>query len=94
MKKLLNFLNIFNMKKDTYFIILFQIFMTLIILAFLRWGANVSTTKSTTSKTGSDSTSISAINALSARLGQVQVDLNQIKSKIGVYQPSATVQQK
>lgn len=69
-------------KKDLLIILSVQVLTTILVLSFLQWGGF----KKVDEKTQSSDTS--ALNALSARLGQVQVDLNMIKSKLGAGAPA------
>ncbi|KKR17658.1 MAG: hypothetical protein UU65_C0006G0016 [candidate division CPR2 bacterium GW2011_GWC1_41_48] len=62
-----------GIKKEIYVIVAVQILCTLVVVLFLNQALKGE-------KAGGDS---ATINSLSARLGQVQMDLYQIKSKLG-----------
>lgn len=75
-------------KKDIFVVVVIQILSTLAIIGYL----NMENQKP--KQTANTDSSTAAVNALSARLGQVQVDLNQIKAKLGAGQPAIQNQKK
>lgn len=74
-------------KKDLWTIIGAQTILTLIIVIVLIWGSGIKDIKKACAPVGSENDP--TYNMLSSRLGQVQMDLFQIKSKLGFYPASS-----